>query len=58
MDRDTHVYCTHCEHAEIATNCPEMTEERCSQCPCRKCDCWNAEDSMRFCERPSYKEKT
>jgi hypothetical protein len=57
MDRDTFVYCTECKYADIACNCGEFYKEICSECPCRKCNCWNCEDSMRFCERPSYKEK-
>lgn len=58
MDRDTFVYCTECKYSEIACNCGEAGLVICPTCPCLKCNCWNCEDGMRFCERPSYDEKT
>jgi len=53
LDKDTHVYCTHCKHFAViqqddgpAPHCPFMD----------KCCLWDSEDSRPYSERPYYEE--
>jgi len=56
MDENTHVYCTHCKHYKIASDCTGLGMN-CKQCPCSECFCLVPEDSTAFKDRPFYKEK-
>lgn len=51
MDKDTYVYCTHCENFRLCDEgIPYCYYEN-------ECDIRNCEDSMRFEERPNYIER-
>jgi hypothetical protein len=54
IDKDEYVYCTNCINYEITLDC--MPNNHCGECKCSGCDCQNAEDGIRFEDRPNYIE--
>jgi len=54
MDKDTHVYCTHCKYGgKLIKSIMDDNKDLCSD-ECNSCNPYNPEDSCKYEERPNY----